>query len=490
MAIFALSAAVLNAQDFRERYEQFKQQATQKHDEFRAKVNQEYADFLKSAWEQFSQQPARKKPEEKPVPPVVLPDDDKTPAPTVRPLVIDTVVKPMPMITVQPKPVAPIREVPPMDNHVHHFTFYGTRCDVRMPEIDSDFFRSILGDKATEEQVAKAWTYLSTNSVFDNTVRDCLMLRIKHQLDDYAYLLMLRELGETFFNGAGNDATMLAGWIFCQSGYKMRFGMDNGKLVLLFATNHVIYDLPYYYIDGTDCYALLHKGEQLNTLIHACKAPYPGEQPLSLAIGKPIRLTDNESELRTITSRRYREMSVKVSVNKNLVNYFADYLPSYVNDDPLTRWAMLANTPLQETAAEMIAEQMKPLLQGKTQLEAVNMLLNWVQTGFEYEYDNKLWGGDRAFFAEETLYYPYCDCEDRSILFTRLVRNLTGLKCALVYYPGHLAAAVCFDEEVKGDYLRVGNEKYTIADPTFINAAVGRTMTSMADKPAQVILLQ
>src|SRR5574344_2037861 len=118
------------------------------------------------------------------------------------------------------------------------------------------------------------------------------------------------------------------------------------------------------------------------------------------------------------------------------------------------------------------------------------MLLKYVQTGFVYEYDDKVWGEDRAFFAEETLYYPYCDCEDRAILFTRLVRNLVGLKCALVYYPGHLAAAVHFTDSVNGDYLQVNGERFTIADPTYINAPVGRTMPKMMNRSATAILLQ
>ena len=74
--------------------------------------------------------------------------------------------------------------------------------------------------------------------------------------------------------------------------------------------------------------------------------------------------------------------------------------------------------------------------------EAVSRLLNLVQTGFEYEYDEKVWGHDRPFFAEETLYYPFCDCEDRAILLSRLVRDLLGLRTLLVFYPGHLAMAV------------------------------------------------
>ena len=133
---------------------------------------------------------------------------------------------------------------------------------------------------------------------------------------------------------------------------------------------------------------------------------------------------------------------------------------------------------------------MKAQLKGLSQEQAVGKLLNWVQTGFVYEYDDKVWGHDRAFFAEETLYYPYCDCEDRSILLTRLVRDLLGLKCILVYYPGHLASAVAFDDHVSGDYILLQGKRFVIADATYIDAPVGMTMTGMDNQTAKVILLE
>jgi hypothetical protein len=99
-------------------------------------------------------------------------------------------------------------------------------------------------------------------------------------------------------------------------------------------------------------------------------------------------------------------------------------------------------------------------------------------------------GHDRAFFAQETLYYPYCDCEDRAILFSRLVRDLVGLDVVLLYYPGHLAAAVGFNNDERGDYLTYKNRKYVVCDPTYINAGVGRTMPGMNNQEAQVIALK
>ena len=144
--------------------------------------------------------------------------------------------------------------------------------------------------------------------------------------------------------------------------------------------------------------------------------------------------------------------------------------------------------------SERIKKQLYPALQkaiqGKSQYEAANVLLNFVQTAFIYEYDDKVWGGDRAFFAEESLYYPYCDCEDRSILFSRLIRDLLGLKVLLVYYPGHLATAVCFTDNVTGDYISLNNQKYVVCDPTYIGAPVGATMPDMDNGKAKVILLK
>ena len=156
----------------------------------------------------------------------------------------------------------------------------------------------------------------------------------------------------------------------------------------------------------------------------------------------------------------------------------------------MTRWAMYANTPLDKHVKEKLYPVLKEKINGLSQLEAANKLLNWVQTAFVYEYDDKVWGHDRAFFAEETLYYPYCDCEDRSILFSRLIRDLLGLKTILVFYPGHLASAVCFTDNVSGDYITLNDKRYVITDPTYIGAPVGMTMPDMDNSQASVILLE
>ncbi len=160
-----------------------------------------------------------------------------------------------------------------------------------------------------------------------------------------------------------------------------------------------------------------------------------------------------------------------------------------MNGNFITIWAMYANTPFDEKTKDKFYPALQAQINGLTEKEAVGRLLDWVQTAFVYEYDDKIWGQDRAFFPAETLYYPYADCEDRSILFTRLVRDLLDLNCVLVYYPGHLATAVCFTEHITGDYVTLDGHKYVICDPTYIGAPVGLAMPNMDNTKVTVILL-
>lgn len=58
---------------------------------------------------------------------------------------------------------------------------------------------------------------------------------------------------------------------------------------------------------------------------------------------------------------------------------------------------MYANTPLSKQAQRTLYPALKQAISGKSQYEAVSRLLNFVQTAFVYEYDDKVWGCDRAF---------------------------------------------------------------------------------------------
>ena len=130
---------------------------------------------------------------------------------------------------------------------------------------------------------------------------------------------------------------------------------------------------------------------------------------------------------------------------------------------------------------------LKKEFSGRSESEIANRILNLVQTAFKYATDEEQFGYERPLFGDETIFYPSSDCEDRAILFSVLVHELMGLDVVLLHYPGHLATAVRFKSDVKGDYLTVDGTKYVVCDPTYINARVGEAMPQFKEEKCTVV---
>lgn len=470
-----------DADDFKKRFAAFKQQTTQRYDDFRQEANRNYGEFREEAWKKYYSNAPIPKPKDEEIPPVVIPKDEQDEEEhEATPIIIEeleTVTLPIP--EPQPQPLSPIKEIPTPTTNRKEFSYCGTICLVRVPQ-------SIAINLAdcSNSSLTAAWNTIS-DGTYDNTIIDLLALRKNMQLSDWAYLNLVNTFAVEVM-GKGNEATFLTAFIYCQSGYKMRIGREESKLCMLFASKYEIYEQSYFVLDGVNYYP--YNTTMLSMEIY--DMPYPKETALSLLITNEQLFTYKTSEARTLTSERYPEMSVTLSVNKNTIDFFDSYPSSSVNNDFMTRWAMYANTPLDERVRAELYPAVERCIEGKSEKDAANRILNWVQTAFVYEYDNKVWGHDRAFFAEETLYYPYCDCEDRSILFSHLMRDCMKLDVLLVYYPGHLATAVAFDGEVGGDYITYEGRRYTICDPTYIGASIGRTMPGMDNSKVRVVKLE
>lgn len=466
-------------------FSDYKEKRRKEFEEYRRKRNEEFAKYMRESWTNIKPSPVIPKPKDDPKPPVVIPKDEPAPVapPAPKPLPFDEVL-PAPKPTPQPKPVDPIEEIPvtpvtPAPSYVS-FSFFGTPAKVRFDKKNTVHLAGL-----NENAIADAWLKLSEEA-YTNLIHDCLEIRDNHDLGDWAYLMMLQSMSESIYGRNSNDAVLLMAYVYCQSGYKMRMAIGDNNLYMMFASLHDIYNWHYYKLDGVNYYTFNNKTGN----VRICDLKYPNEAPMSLLINKEQKFTSTPTVASEHQSSKYSDMKVSAKANKNRLDFYSSYPTSKIGENFVTRWSMYANTPMPAEVRNEVYPQLKKTISGLDQLTAVNKILNWVQTGFVYEYDDKVWGEDRAFFPEESLHYPYCDCEDRSILFTRIVRDLLGLNCILIYYPGHLASAVCFTDHVSGgDYLDLNGKRYHIADPTYIGAPVGLTMPDMDNATSKVILL-
>lgn len=396
---------------------------------------------------------------------------------------VEQTVAQTPVQTTEPKE----EEVSVAEPKWLEFQVYGTTMRVNIGDIKEQL--SLPDPEKTA--VANAWRLCSTPQ-YKDLIDDCLQLKEEHQFCDWAYLQMLYAMASAYLGEDTNEATFLTAYIYCQSGYRVRLGAVEGKLLMLYGTQHVIFGKPAWSYNGEYYYAL-NKNVNTYAPVNACPAAFEQEESLSLLVPEEPKLDRQTSSNHIFTAYRDKSLRISVDVNKNLMDFFASYPPSRIGDDHMTRWVMLANTPLDQSIKDQLYPSLKKDLEGRSKKEAVARLLDLMH-GFAYELDEKRWGRDRAFFAEETLFYEVSDCEDHAILFSRLVRDLLGMDVALVHYenPGHLACAVHFEEGdgVQGDYMQLGVDRYYVTDPTYFGSSIGMTMPIVKNARVNVATLE
>lgn len=179
-----------------------------------------------------------------------------------------------------------------------------------------------------------------------------------------------------------------------------------------------------------------------------------------------------------IIFKKYNK-SLDINFNKSLIAFNKHY--------PLTDLNIFFSAKVDPITENNIIKSLYPLIKDKNELEAVNILLDFVENSFEYKTDFDQFGYEKFYFPEDILFYPYSDCEDRAIFFSYLVRTILKLEMVGLDYKTHVATAIKFNSNVNGDYVLINNERYIICDPTYIGASAGMCMPQFKSENPEII---
>lgn len=327
-----------------------------------------------------------------------------------------------------------------------------------------------------ENAIADAYEALC-NSDYKPLLADCAQIRKDLRLNDWGVFTLVRQVADTYC-GTANESIVMQQFLLNEMGYKARMARKatEDKMMLFVATDCSIYAHPYITLNGQNYYNLSGNNEQCQ--FYMCQKDSPKAKN---SVGMQLK----EAPLfpGTVVSSTHQAKGsaarVTVDVPKALMDFYKDY--------PQCDYSVYFNAPVNAAMENRILSSLAPLVQGRNEADAANILINFVQTAFQYQTDGQQFGYEKPFFVEELFYYPYSDCEDRAMLFSYLVRKLLGLDVVLLDYPEHIATAVRFNGNVSGDYLMVNGRKYIVCDPTYIGASIGMTMSRYKTVSAKVL---
>ncbi len=460
LIIFAAAAvAGGQAQDAGE-FQRQRQQMIADFSNFRQGIMANYARFLGEAWDRYQVFSGKKyypgkKPDTQPRQPLGGDADGGKPTP-VQPQQI--VKKPtVPAV----KPVQPAVVKPAVQSVT--FSLYGTRF--KAPKITVNQLASM-----SEADISKCWAALQRSRVYEAVAPSLQAICESGALSDWLAFVAVRKYADALCPGDINTSIVLSHYLLVNMGYDIRLGRTNSQMALLVNFKQMVYARPYITIGGNKYFVFLGETGRLTkdfSGMSSCRLPQDA------ALGAAVNLVMRPPKLSGGVTQAFHAQASGIEVSGE----YDTAIKQIADEYPQTDIPVYAASSLSQQLRSRLIEQIRPQVAGKTEKEAVNQILHFVQNAFKYETDGSQFGYERPFFVEENFIHPANDCEDRAILFAFIIKNVMHLDVHLINYPNHEATAVAFtDQSMAGDGYEYRGKRYLICDPTFIGASLGRCM--------------
>jgi len=470
LTLHGLSGVASEQADF----QQWMKKETGSFQQYRDKRDKEFTHFLQNQWQEmqtFQGLVRDKKPKPLHIP--VAPSLPSQKPPHTPPSIVN-----VPTITPisPPANVIPGMAIKQPPGGKVHMDFYGRALVFYYDNALAVALRQPINEKA----ISQVWSKMSTAD-YEGLLKQLAAQRKPLNLNDWGYALLINQLSQKIFPQSKNDQAIFTWYMMTKSAYQARIAYNSTTVYLLMPTQQKIFAAPYFTFDSVRYYALSFDGTKHRPgRIFTYNGSYPGASKiLDMRLNSAIN-----------TARQQKPTTLTFKFNQQTYRIKADYDAQtirYLKTYPQMDIALYFNASVNRNTGNPVLKQLKPLVEGKSELEAVNLLLRFVQTSFKYKTDEQQFGIENYLFPEETLHYPYSDCEDRAVFFAWLVRNLLGLEVIGLNFPGHIATAVKFRTKVPGDSVAFNGGTFVLADPTYINANAGMTMPAYKNVSPEII---
>ena len=471
--LFAAALSDANGQDFHRVYRDFVRTARDAHRSFSDSLNAEFARTISSNWEQFQMlEPESSAVSPQPYSPTVAGESDKSSGGALKASeIVDTLGTALYMgdnVSHSAFSSVSVRTV--------SFLFYGSVQEISVPAVYGSFHPSGI----SESDVGEFWQRLGRED-FTRILYECRYRRDNYGFNDWAVLEWVQALSCAIYpRNINSERIIFEVFVLNQMGLMAKLARSDNRLECLFASLQPVFARKYTIIDTYRYY--LTDAKAPVTSIYTYRPDFSGKpRPFDLRIKNPLVLGGEDSYGLMHFKSQVFGCELEIPVNNALKSFYEGYPQTTVN--------VYAQSSPDSRFSDSLLAQLGEKLAGLDESAKINELLRFQHYDFPYKADLDQFGYERQFFCEENFIYKANDCEDRAVLFSFLVRRLTGRKVVLLEYDDHIAAAVRFDEGCTGHYVKLEDGRYFICDPTFIGATAGMCMPEYIEKRTRVYVL-
>ena len=353
-----------------------------------------------------------------------------------------------------------------------HISYYGNEDTLYIKSEQID-----INDKLTKENIKKFYRYAESSEGMDEIISQLNTFKMKYNLNDWAFIQITKVASKQAFSDS-NTQILFVWYVLMHSGFKAKTAYSGNDIFLLVTSSQEIRNANTISVDGENFYEIYSIGKMKKGKIFLHDGDYPGTKKISMQIHE---LPDLKNK-KLVHELGFEGKQFFIDLNNTLVDFFNDYPPCDLE--------VYFNAPLSNYAKNSLDKILEPILQGKSDKEKIAILLKFLKESFPYKLDEEQFNEEKYMFPDEVLKYPYSDCEDRAVLFARLVKLYTNLKPLGLNYPGHVSVAVNLKDIPNPHFFKYNGENFIICDPTFMNGGIGMSHPKYVDNKPEFIYIE
>ena len=344
------------------------------------------------------------------------------------------------------------------------FQFYTHTVTLTAIELRNiKFFKSI-----DDSKLQQIYAELNTVSDFNTLVLEIdSVVKITDLCSWLKFKLVEKYVLESFPAYQLNEKRIILCYILNKIGYDTRITFDKERNLLINVEKGLHGEIGILTAEGKEFFRLTKTSD--NKFIYSKYIKVAKTNKIfTLSDLRPPILENCELEKKEISIKSSgKEIKVSYIINKTAIKIYDDY--------PGLDYYFFLNVELSQECRESLFPQICGKLLNDDTITSIRNILAFSQDVAGHKDDLEFFGKERPMTPEEALYYPFSDCEDKSVLFYYLTKKLYPINSLVLEYPNHVNVGLNIPIKGFKDILIYQGLKYVICEPSDVtgNTEIG-----------------